>query len=641
MLCVSELRMNRAIGRTDENSVTTPPDPRAAADSRQGLSAAARPLSDDSGRAMPMQWIALTALTVALVAVGLIRIACGDIAWHLATARAAAETHRWPITNLFSHTWSDYTLYQQYPVFQSCVYFIQQHLGFEGLSVLLCVMWAAVLVLFMRWGGSWSRVAQCGLPGMFALLALSRRVMLRPEALSLIALALSLIVIDRYLRGRRWWILLLPVIQLAWVNSHQLFPLGWILHVLLLAHIIAARIGRWHASRADRHVALTPVAISLAVSVAMTACTPLGTEMFHALARTTGSLSAHREHIRELAPIWEKPVELMIAAPCLLLGLIALHRQRRAWRVLDVGLWLFTLAITISANRGLVFFALVSTGLFCRSKPPPVSFLTRWRQPLAFGGSVATLALAGVIIHQRWVAPPMILGGTQPGLGRSAGDWPEVASEFLRRSPPPGRMLNLPWSLGNAVIWDTPHIPTFVDPRFESYPRCFMLDCIAAANSDHVLNRLIRDHDVHWVYAEHRAAGVLQRLASLMATNEWRMVHADSQTAIVVHECEFTRNYLASLQAHEWSPNPRNPADLLTAPSSLRVRQRLAYARLLAGLHHSPQANRQYRLAQSETQGDARLMALVEQSLADTRREFVWSESLSDEPTPLARRLDQ
>src|SRR6185295_3537841 len=114
--------MNRANGRTDETCVMTPPDPRAPAEFRLGTAPALIP---GAGRPNWFQWIALAALPVAMIAIGLIRIACGDIAWHLATARVASATGLWPVTNLFSHTWPGYALYQQYPVFQSCVYFIQ------------------------------------------------------------------------------------------------------------------------------------------------------------------------------------------------------------------------------------------------------------------------------------------------------------------------------------------------------------------------------------------------------------------------------------------------------------------------------------------------------------------------------------
>jgi len=619
-----------------------PPDPRATPNTRPDGSAGVA--SPDpiraTGNAGILQWVALAALPIAVIAVGLVRITCGDIAWHLATARAAESLGHWPTTNLFSHAWAGYTLFQQYPVFQSTLYFVFERLGFEGLSMLLCGLWAAVLLLFMRWGGSWSRAAQCGLAWMLALLCIQRRVMLRPEAVSLIALAASLLIIDRYLRGRRWWIVLLPVIQLAWVNSHQLYPLGWLLHGLLFAHILLARIGRWNVSRIDRHVALTPVAISLVVCVAITAFTPLGWEMFGALSRTSGSLSAHREHIRELAPIWTKPIEAALAIPCLILGLVALWRQRRAWRPLDVGLWLLTLAIAVSANRGLIFFALVSIGLFARSNPEAALLpaLLRWRPLTACAGAVVTLILTGVIIHQRWIAPPMVLGGTQPGLGRTIGDWPDAASHFLSQSPPPGRMLNLPWSLGNSIIWDLPEIPTFSDPRFESYPRCFLLDCIAASKSNDVLNRLIRDHDIQWIYADHRAPGVLHRLPALCSGGEWRIVHADSQTAVLIRDCFKARDYLASLGPRQWSALACDPADLLAEPVQLRVRQRLAYARLLAALHHDSQAAGQYESARAESAGDARLLALVDRNLADTRVEFAWNPGAAGSPTSIARR---
>lgn len=607
----------------------TPPDPRAMLDPRPCASVndAGLRLRAPSDCSSALSWIALATLPIAAIAVGLVRITCGDIAWHLATARAAQALGHWPITNHFSHTWAGYTLYQQYPAFQTVLYFIQERFGFEGLSVLLCGLWAAVLLLFMRWGGSWNRTAQCGLAWMLALLCIQRRIMLRPEAVSLTALAFSLLVIDRYLRGRRWWILLLPVIQLAWVNSHQMYPLGWLLHGMLLAHIILARFGRWNVSRVDRYVALTPVGLSLIACVAVTACTPLGWDLFAALSRTSGSLSAHREHIRELAPIWTKPIEATLAIPCLFLGLAAIVRQRRAWRPLDVGLWLVTLAMTISANRGLVFFALVSVGLFARSQPGHALFpaLLRWRPMTAAGGAIATLILAGVVIHQRWIAPPIVLGGTQPGVGRSIGDWPSSATAFLAQSPPPGKMLNLPWSLGNSVIWDLPMIPTFVDPRFESYPRCFMLDCIASVHSDDVLSRLLRDHDIQWVYADHRSPGVLHRLPALCAGGEWRLVHADSQTAVLIHDCMKTRDYLASLGPRKWSADTCDPADLVAAPNGLRIRQRLAYARFLAAFHHDQQAVSQYETARAESHDDRALLALVARNLADTRVEFAWN----------------
>ena len=577
-----------------------------------------------------LDWIAATTAMIALVAVGLMRINCGDIAWHLATARLAAETGHWPVTNTFSHTWPGYTLYQQYPLFQSIVYCIYQAAGWDGLSVLLCGIWATALLTCVTWAGGTRRAAMHALPWMIVILAIQRRVMLRPEAISLICLPAMLWVIDRYLRGRRLWIALLPLIQLAWVNSHQLFPLGLAVQVLLLGHIALARWGVGGVSITDRHAALTPVAIALAVSIVLTACTPLGVSMFDIFLRTSDTLSAHRDHIRELAPIWTKPIEAALTVPCAIYGGLALWRQRRAWRPLDIGLWLMSLAMVASANRGLIFFAFVSVGLYMRSFAPPVAMgrhKERERRFIALGdrfpilrpaAACVSLLLSGVVIHQRWIDPPVILGGTQPGLGRTTGDWPDAAIGFLNRVPPPGRMLNLPWSAGNAVIWGLPHTPTFVDPRFESYPRMFMQDCVAASRRDCVLDRLIRDHDITWVFAEHRVDGVLDRVVHLLRTDDWDVVSADSQTIVLVRRLFTTQPYRDAVRPQgpaSWTVVGQDPADLLiNGPAALRVPQRLAYARLLSVLGQDTVARCQLERARCEAADQPKLAALVQKA---------------------------
>jgi len=577
-----------------------------------------------------LDWIATATALVALVAVGLMRINCGDIAWHLATARLAAETGHWPVTNTFSHTWPGYTLYQQYPLFQSIVYCIYQAAGWDGLSVLLCSLWATVFLTFVAWAGGVRRAAPHALPWMIVILAIERRVMLRPEAMSLIFLPAMLWVIDRYLRGRRLWIALLPLIQLAWVNSHQLFPLGLAVQVLLLGHIALARWGVWRVSITDRHAALTPVAIALAVSIALTASTPLGVGMFDIFLRTSDTLTAHRDHIRELAPIWTKPIEAALAVPCAVYGGLALWRQRRAWRPLDLGLWLMSLAMVASANRGLIFFACVSVGLYVRSFAPPFAIVRRKEPERSFvalgdrfpilrpAAACVSLFLSGVVIHQRWIDPPFLLGGTQPGLGRTIGDWPDATIGFLGRVPPPGRMLNLPWSAGNEVIWGLPHTPTFVDPRFESYPRVFMQDCVAASGRDCVLDRLIRDHDISWVFAEHRVDGVLDRVTHLLRTDEWDVVFADSQVVVLVRRLFATQPYRDAVRPQGLAPwtviGQDSPDLLIDGPTALRVPQRLAYARLLSVLGQDAGASCQIERARCEAVGQPKLAALVQKT---------------------------
>src|SRR5947209_8366220 len=79
---------------------------------------------------------ALGCVLLAAVAVYLTRIDLQDTPYHLATARLAFATGHWPVHNTFSWTYPDYTLYQQYPVYQTLLYAAYLAGGWEGLSVL-------------------------------------------------------------------------------------------------------------------------------------------------------------------------------------------------------------------------------------------------------------------------------------------------------------------------------------------------------------------------------------------------------------------------------------------------------------------------------------------------------------------------
>jgi len=406
----------------------------------------------------------------------------------------------------------------------------------------------------------------------------------------------------------------LPVIHWLWANSHQLFPLSLAVQGVFIGHVMLARWG--HASRVgvcgrdalalrsrgfrfltgaallrrvdsrDGVAPLLPPIVAFLASIGVSFFTPLGLRIIRVIANTSGSLAHHRGDVQEFAYLWQRPWEMQLAIACGTLGLIGIWRTRRNVELLSLGLWCGTLVMTLSAVRGLVFFGPVSVGLFARSfarnNKTTSEPMTLFRWP-AFRGvmAVCTLLLAGNVLFNRWVRPPLALGGTQPGTGQSLGDWPHGAIAFIRENPPPGNLMNLPWSLGSPLIWELPKHPIFVDARLEAYPRDFLVDCMAAERDATVLNRLLDQYEPTWIIANHRDHDVRVRMIERLQSAQWSCVYADTLSLILVREIPSTQDYLRGKRI---KPSEFQPADVLSRPLELRRLQLEHFERLIKDL---------------------------------------------------------
>jgi hypothetical protein len=543
-----------------------------------------------------------------LLFLGLVRINPVDVPWHLATARLARATGHWPTRNAFSWTYPEYVLYQQYPVFQAAIYVVQQLGGWRALSVLTCLGWMTVFALHVRAAGPFARAVPFQLFWALVAFTLQTRTMLRPELLTLSFIPLQILLLDAY-RRRRAWIAGLPALHLVWVNAHQLFVLSFAVQGIFLGHLLLARWGRFGVDDSDRALPLWPPLLALVASVAASFASPIGADVVGVFAHTSGSL-AHRAEVQELARVWSDPVWLVLALVVTVPAAVVLARSWRRWNPFELGLWVLAVALGVSGIRGLVFATLMSGVILQRTllRLPitwrPSLVLRRFFRALAVVGS-AVLAFA--VLYHRWLAPATALGGAQAGWGQSDGDWPSAAIATLAPDPPPGPMMNLPWTLANDIIWDWPARPVFVDPRFESYPREFLIDALASRGDDAVLDRLIATFQPGWVFADHCLGPERARIAHLLEGGDWVVTYADVQTVVLVNRTDQSADYRAR---HAFTP-ARLPAGLSGESPARRARQRLCYARLLGMLGFSRPAREQLTEADLLAGADRELRAEI------------------------------
>jgi len=516
-------------------------------------------------------------LIITGVALALIRVLAVNLPWHLATARLALETGHWPMVNTFSYTFPDYPLYQQYPAFQAVMWAIFRVAGWTGLSAATAVGWVAAFLLIARWAGPLRQGARFHVLWMLALWALQRRMVLRPDMFSMIAFGVELLALDAFARGKTRALALVPLAHLLWTNSHQLWPLSLVIQAMFVADLAWQRDGR----RARL------AALALTASVLLTFATPLGFRIVLAPFRTAQSLAIFRDHVDEFHRIWTMSHELGLALATGVPAAWALWRTRRTTPLFEIGLWLLSLALAVSAVRGLMFFGVVSVAVFQRcvlranaagvTLMPPLSAITR--RVLGVAGLTFTMMATGGAVYYRWVSPPLGLGGTQPGFGRAVGGWAESATDFIRGAPPPGRMLNLGMGLGDDVLFWVPGIPVFVDSRLESYPPEFLAAVLAAQSNDAALATLIDRYEPQWLFANHDRPALRDRIVTLLRAG-WQAVYVDSAHVILVRPTPATQDYL---RAHAIDLRRAQPGDLVTEPA-LRKQQQENFAALIAAL---------------------------------------------------------
>ncbi|QEH36888.1 hypothetical protein OJF2_54730 [Aquisphaera giovannonii] len=202
------------------------PEPRPGPPTSKERPAGRRGHNEGATRGLRLLDASLVLLFLALTALlGVFPLKDADNYWHLRTGDLIRRTGSIPRVDFYTFTREGKAWIDLHWLFQVGMSWVNERGGVAGLILAkVLITTAAVALLITARRRSWPVWAMV-LSWLPALVVLSGRMYVRPETLSLLYLSAYLAIVCRWdRRPILAWVL--PLVQVAWVNSHGLFVLG-------------------------------------------------------------------------------------------------------------------------------------------------------------------------------------------------------------------------------------------------------------------------------------------------------------------------------------------------------------------------------------------------------------------------------
>ena len=456
-----------------------------------------------------------------------------DLGYHLKGGQWILQNHAFPGKDTYTSTVPDHDYLDMHWLYQVCLYLLYLGMGYKGLVVANILLIGTALFLLYR------RIFLSGVDrGMgvillvLALLGCELRFRVRPEIVTWVLLGATLLILDERVRRGRNGLLLLPLLQLVWVNVEGLFILGPLVTGIYLASSYA------HEKKIDKDL-LKYGGFSL-LACLVNPYFLKGALFPFMLLQSLGTSSVFKESINEFrspwtmgdasdfAPFWTLGTYKVFTLFILIL-LLATFRKRRLHEFLLVGVFLYLSAV---AQRNIALFFLVAmpvAGACWRDitwngiRGVSQKFFSSPFVPWALVLFVLALCLR-VGTNAYYVSERRF---DRFGLGLDEMREPEKAAEFLTQNQLNGRMLNH-LDLGGWLDWRGP-TKTFIDGRLEVMGEDLFTeyrDSLKPGGLDALLMKY--PFDILVV----NPTGAAQWLYSLHSRPDWRPVYLDETVAI-------------------------------------------------------------------------------------------------------------
>ena len=449
-----------------------------------------------------------------------------DAYGHLAQGCQIAELGHVPTVDLFSfwkpapQPWSNYEW-----GYDLLTWLVYDRLGANALIVIKCLGLAALgyilVVLADRLAKGAALAAPLGALVAILFAPLARiRFTVRPQIVGLVLPAVLLWGISAVYsektspRAKRWIVIALGLMHVAWVNMHGSHLLGVLITVLFLAFSV-----RTHA--------FGSMLVLLALQLCATACTPFGldivTDAFSHVFRPE-----YREVVIEWAP-WSPAHPLYLLIGPMTAAILALVSMRPVTRSSRYGLayGVFCVVVTIMGFRSMRFVAhqLLFTAPFIAAG---LAQFARIRDSRGAVGVAVGLAFGLALFVSPRLEPFVPLGFGEPKVGHGFA-LAEVINEHVEEP----RIL-APIQDGWPLMFAVPGGRFLVDGRVPFYGPEFIRKVTNSFSDPASLSVLLEAYDVNTVVVDHTRGAQSAAVEHLTRSPDWSLGQVQDRQSLFV-----------------------------------------------------------------------------------------------------------
>lgn len=391
-----------------------------------------------------------------------------DYWWHVKTGQYIVETGTLPRVDVFSYTVAGSPWVAHEWLTDLLLFRVQQQVGYVGNVILFALLSTLTALVVYATCRLWS----LGEPTATVLMMWASSMAVgsgnvRPQAMTVLLIAVFALLLTRYRRGQKRGLWALPPLMALWANLHGGYIMGLVLLGLAILGESVMELGVRRRLVAPSRMLLLVVGLSAGATL----LTPHGFDALLYPLQYAGTQNVHMAFISE----WQSPdfhnlgqPFVLLFAPSLLLAVAigVAHRPLGATEVL----WGLTLAtMALQSVRHIALYAVVVTPIlgarFQQVLPDLSRPLARWRRPAL--AAVCWPLLAVSVLYLTTAAEGW--GHFQPGAEPRAAGYPAGAVDYIRANDLRGNLFN-EYHWGGYLIYQlSPDRRVFIDGRADVY----------------------------------------------------------------------------------------------------------------------------------------------------------------------------